>query len=71
MNKSQVKRAALLYRHAIVACIDCGDAESEEENAVMELAIEKATRELEKLGFNPGSCATIQECIAIAKDGIR
>lgn len=67
MNKRTLARAARLYSLGIIAHMDAGGAETDEETAVTYAAMEAAARTLETMGLNLSDVATRQRCIALAK----
>jgi ribosome-associated translation inhibitor RaiA len=67
MNKLTLTKAARLYSIAMVAHMDQGGAETEEEAAVVQAAMDAANRKLETMGLTLSDVPTLQHCIALAK----
>jgi len=67
MNKRTLNRAARIYSLAIIAHMDAGGAENEEESEVCEVAARMAQAKLEAMGLSSTDVPTLQHCIALAK----
>lgn len=66
LTKRQLARAVRLYRLAVLSNQDCGGAESDDERAVIQGAIDAAGDALRRLGYMPTELHTIGQCIAAA-----
>ncbi|WP_080423745.1 hypothetical protein [Burkholderia ubonensis] len=69
LTKRQLDRAARLYGLAVLSNQDTGGAESDDEAAVMERAIDAAGDAIRRLGFEPTELASITDCINAAISG--
>jgi hypothetical protein len=67
VNKKQLTLAARLYELANTALLDEGGCETDEERAVVALAIERTRAKLERMGYSPYSMNTLSACIDAAK----
>jgi len=67
MNKLTLTKAARIYAIAMVAGMDTGGAETEEEIEVTQAAMDAANRKLETMGLTLSDVPTLQHCIALAK----
>jgi hypothetical protein len=69
LNQRQVARAARLYSLAKVAQMDTGGCESDVQDAVVELAVSNARRDLELQGFGGTELHGLQQIIDVVKNG--
>jgi hypothetical protein len=67
MNKRTLQRAARIYELAVVALMDEGGTETDDETAVCVAAVENARHRLEAMGLHFSEVATLQQCIEAAK----
>lgn len=67
MNKPTLAKAARIYAIAMVASMDAGGAQNEEEAVVMAAAIREACGKLATMGLTIADVATLRDCIALAK----
>ncbi len=68
LTKRQLDRAARLYGLAVLSNQDAGGAETDEEQRVMQRAIDAAGEALTRLGYMPAELATISACIDAARE---
>lgn len=64
-TKKQVEKAAKLYALAVIAHTD-GGGSSEEGDCMRSIAIEKAKRELKRLGYDAADLLTEVDCLQAA-----
>lgn len=67
MNLRQHKRAARLYALAVIASMDCGGAEGEDQDAVVDLAIEDARRKI-RAATGGVILGSLQACIDFVRE---
>jgi len=67
MNRSQTRRAARLYVLAVIAWMDEGGADTEEEVAVVSAAIDRARDELERAAPGAPPLSSLRDIVAYVK----
>jgi len=66
LSRTQINLAAKLYSLSLIAHYDAGGAETDDEDLVINKAIDEAYDKIKSMGFSPAELITLQDCIVKA-----